>query len=363
MKIFLTYRERLAGLFIVVTALLVTAFFVGAAVRNRWLAPRVTFQALVTRGDGLRSGSPVLLSGVEIGEVGAMTIRDDDRIDVELVILKSHAHRLRAGTRATVRRLLGIGEKRVHLASATSDAAPIAPGSRIPADEPLDLLDVVAQLDLGSNLAMLNRGLAALEKLLGKLEEEGRLDRLIAAADRLGPTLAKVDALLGDVHQPVVSLVRNPALAGTLVGADRVLGDPATLKTLHGAANALEPGRIDRLVARADVLLVKLDKLMADKGPVVSLLDHTDQLITDERIDKLITSLERLTDEKKLGRILDNVSSLADQTAKVGPEIPEITRELTTTLRETTILLKALQKLPLLEGATREVREEQQRKR
>lgn len=363
MKIFLTYRERLAGLFIVLTALLVTAFFVGAAIRNRWLAPRVSFQTTVERGDSLRPGSPILLSGVEVGEVGAMTIRDDDRIDVELIILRSHAHRVRTGTRATVRRLLGIGEKRVHLSSAVADAPPVSAGSRIPAEEPMDLLDVVTKLDLGANMALLGRGLTAMEKILTKLEEDGRLDRLIAAADRAGPTLEKVDRLLGEVHEPVVSLVKNPALAGTLEGADRVLKDPATRATLKGAATALEPERIDRLVARADRLLVDLEKLTGEKGPVVSLLDHTDKLITDDRIDKLITSLERLTDEKKLGRIIDDVSVLTSETSKIGPEIPQITRELTETLRETTILLKALQRMWILEGMTKEVREEMKKER
>lgn len=363
MKIFLTYRERLAGLFIVVTALLVASFFVGAAIRNRWLAPRVTYLTLVARGDGLRPGSPVLLSGVEIGEVGGMTIRDDDRIEVELVILRQHAHRVRAGTRATVRRLLGIGEKRVLLSSTRGDARPIEPGSIIPSDEPMDLLDVLNQVDLNANLATLNRGLSALEKLLGKLEEEGRFERLVAAADRLGPTLEKVDALLGDIHRPVVSLVKNPALAGTLEGADRLLKAPATRETLEGAAAALEPARVNRLVARAERLLADVEKLTGERGPVASLLGHTDRLLTDQRIDKLLTSLERLTDEKKLGRILDDVSVLTGETSKIGPEIPEITRELTTTLRETTILLKAIQRLWILEGITREVREDMQEKR
>ncbi len=358
MKIFLSYRERLAGLFIVLTALLVTAFFAGAAIRNRWLEPRVTFQTLVARGDGLRPGSPILLSGVEIGEVGAMTIRDDDRIDVELIVLRTHAHRVRAGTRATVRRLLGIGEKRVHLSSAATASEPVSPGSRIPSDEPMDLLDVLTQLDLNSNLATLNRGLSALEKLLAKLEEAGRLDRLVAAADKVGPTLDKVDALLGDLHKPLVSLVKNPALAGTLEGADQVLKDPATRKTLRGAAVALEPQRIDRVLGRTEQLLTRLEPLMAERGPLVSLLDHTDQLITDKRIDSMITSLERLTDEKKLGRIIDNVSALTEETGKISPEIPQITRELMTTLREATILLKALQRNPLLEGAAKEVRED-----
>lgn len=361
MKIFLNYRERVAGLFIVITFVLVVAFFVGAAIRNRWLAPRVSYHTYVVRGDGLRSGSPILLSGVEVGEVGDLTILEDDRVDVELIVLSRHARRIKTGTRATVRRLLGIGEKRVHLAS-PGGGNPLRTGSLLPADEPMDLLDVVGQLDLGSYLNALNRALSAMELMLEKLEENGRLDKLVVAFDRLGPTLATVDSLLGDIHQPLVALVKDPALSGTLHGADAVLNDPATRKTLRNAATALEPQRIDRLLGRVEPLLAKLEKLTGEDGALLSTLGHADKLMTDGRVDKLITSLDKLTDEKKLGRIIDNVSVLAEQTGKIGPEIPQITRELTATLREAVIVLRALQKTWMLEGKSDEARREMQQR-
>jgi ABC-type transporter Mla subunit MlaD len=357
MKIFLTYRERVAGLFIVVTFSLVVAFFVGAAIRNRWLAPRVSYHMTVARGDGLRSGSPILLSGVEIGEVGDLTIREDDHVDVELIVLSRYGRRIKTGTRAAVKRLLGIGEKRVHLSS-PGGGKTLYPGALLPVDEPMDLLDVVGELDLSSYLNALNRALSAMELLLGKLEESGRLDKLISAFDRLGPTLERVDGLLAELHQPLVSLVKDPALSGTLRGADAVLNDPATRKTLRNAARALDPERIDRLLGRVEPLLGKLEKLTGEDGALLSTLGHADKLMTDGRIDKLITSLDRLTDEKKLGRIIDNVAILAEQTAKIGPEIPQITRELTATLREAVVVLRALQKTWILEGKSDEARRE-----
>ena len=64
MKIHLTYRERMAGLFLVMSLALVIVFVVGAAIQNKWFAARVTFHTYVMRGEGLRPGSPVLLSGI-----------------------------------------------------------------------------------------------------------------------------------------------------------------------------------------------------------------------------------------------------------------------------------------------------------
>lgn len=358
MKIFLTTRERMAGLFIVVTALLVAAFFVGAAVRNRWLAPRISYHTLVTRGDGLRSGSPVLLAGVEVGEVGSIEFRDDEHLDVELVVLTRHAGRVRKGTTVNVRRVLGIGEKRLILQPPAQVKEVVAAGTLLPALEPMDVLDVVSELDFGSLVKTSGRALGVVEKLLGTLEENNRFDRMVATFDRVGPTLDRLDKLLDDVHKPAVALLTDPALHGALSGADALLNDQATHRAVRNAAQVLEPKRVDRLIGRADQLLDRIETLTGDKGHLPSLLEHADKLLADDRIGRLIGSMERLADEKKLARLLDNLSVLAEQTGKVAPELPHLTKELTLTLREAVVVLKALQKTWVLEGKADDARRE-----
>ena len=91
-----------------------------------------------------------------------------------------------------------------------------------------------------------------------------------------------------------------------------------------------------------------------------SLLAHADKLLSDNRIDRLITSLDHLADEQKLARLLENVSLLAEQTGKISPEIPHLAKELTLTLREAVVVLKALQKTWMLEGKSNDARKELQ---
>ncbi len=362
MKIFLTYRERAAGLFLLSAMALVIAFVVGAAAKNRWFAPRVSYHMQVERGDGLREGSPILLSGVEVGEIGRVTILEDDRLDVELLVLTQHAHRVREGTTAVVRRLLGIGEKRVHLSTPPGENRTAEAGALIPSDEPLDLIDVVGTLNLGQSLRVTERALSTLEKLLGNLDEDERLDRMLGVMDRIGPTLEKVDKLLDDVHEPLVAVVSDPNLRGTLRGASSVLNEPATKKTLQNAAKILDPERIDGLLSRTESLLSRMDQLTAKEGVLTSTLENTNRLLTDGRTDRLITSLEKLTDEKKLGRIVDNMAVLAEQMARIGPAIPSLTRDMQVTLQEAVVVLKALQKTWILEDKARSVRKEQGQK-
>lgn len=358
MRIQLSYRERFAGIFLLLAAALVVLFIVGAAVQNRWFAPRVTFHTHVVRGEGLREGSPVLLSGIEVGEIGTLTIMDDNRIDVELEILEQHASRVRSGSKAVIRRLLGIGEKRIDLVSSDDAGDPLPAGALIPADEPLDLLDVVSTIDLGQYIKTMDRAVAAMEVLLSKLEEENRLERMVVAFDEMGPTMQRMSALLEEINEPMAELIKDPAFRGTFQGADKVFNDPATRKTMRRMARTLEPEKVDRLMRRTDALLVRFDQLLAEDGHMQGAMAGMDKLMNDGRMDRMLTSMEKLTDAEKLEKLVDNMAILAEQMAKIGPEIPVMTRDMTKAMREAVVVLKALQKTWLLDDETAEAKKE-----
>ncbi|HUT78463.1 MAG TPA: MlaD family protein [Polyangia bacterium] len=362
MKIYTSYRERIAGIFLLLAALSVVLFLVGTAVENRWFEARVTFHTHVVRGDGLRKGSPVLLSGIDVGEIGELTILDDNRIDVEIVVLEKHAHRLREGSKAEVRRLLGIGEKRINLISAGKGGggggAALPAGALLPADEPIDLLDAVSAVDLGQYIKTMDRAVAAMEILLGKLEEENRLERMVEAFDQMGPTMSRLNELLSEINEPLAALLNDPSMRGTMRGADKVFNDPATRASLRRLSGALEPERVDRLMVRTDSLLARFDALLAEDSHLTGTLAGADRLMNDGRMDRMLTALEKLTDAEKLEKLVDNLGVLAEQMAKIGPEIPSMTREMTTTMREAVIVLKALQKTWLLKDESKDARKE-----
>ncbi len=374
MKIFLSKPERTAGLFIVGSLALVVVFFVGAAVQNKWLTPRVHFHTTVVHGDGLRPGAPILLSGVEVGEIHALVLRSHGAIDVDMVVLKDHAALIQAGTHAVVRRLLGFGEKRIHLTPPAGNAPALPPGARLQAVEQTDIPEALAELDLGAYLGTMNRAMAAAELVLKKLEDGDRLERMVSALDRLGPVVEKVDKLLDEVHEPVVALLRNPALPQaldaanellhdptlhlTLAGMSQLTNDPATRKLVHGGAAVMDPERLNKMLEHVEALTARLDAMTGENGAVTHILASADKVVSGDRMDRLVGAVERLTDEKKLGRILDNVSVLAEQTAKMGPEIPRLTHELTVTLREAVVVLRALQKTWMLEGKSDDARKD-----
>ena len=356
MKIHLTYRERMAGLFLVMSVALVIVFVVGTAIQNKWFAARVTFHTYVVRGEGLRPGSPVLLSGIEVGEIGDLTIMDDNRIDVELVILEEHAFRVQRGSKAVIRRVLGIGEKRIQLESPPEKGEKLPPGAIIAADEPLDILDAVAAVDLGNYLETMDRAVSSLEVLLKKLEENNRMERMVEAFDQLGPTMEKVNYLLGEINEPMAALIKDPALRRTFRGADKVFNDPNMKKVMRNMSKTFEPDKVLAMIDQLNVTAKNLDSMVVEGGDLQTTLAGANRLMNDGRMDRMLTAMDKLTDAEKLEGLIDNMALLASQMAKIGPEIPAMSREMIVTMRELSIVLKALQKHWLLDDEAAEVR-------
>jgi phospholipid/cholesterol/gamma-HCH transport system substrate-binding protein len=357
-KIYLSYRERIAGLFMLFSIIGVVAFLVGAAIQNRWFEPRTAFRTHVVRGEALRSGSPVLLSGLDVGEIGELTILPDNRIEVELLIRNPYERRLRRGTIAEVRRVVGLGEKRVILVSGTESKEPLPSGALIPANEPLDIMDAIANVDLGRYVATLDRVVDAMEVTLKKLEEKDRLERIMETFDQMGPTLKQMNSLLTDLHEPLTSLVGDPNFKGTFEGAAKVFNDRNTRRAMKAVANTFEKERMDLLLAKMDKVMTRFDEMSAKDGTLTAALSSANKALSDKRFDRLLTSMEKLADADKLTKLVDNMSVVAREMAKMGPKIPTLTREMIATMREAVVVLKALQKTWLLEEESKEVRKQ-----
>jgi hypothetical protein len=357
-KIYLSYRERVAGFFVLFALAGVIAFVVGAALQNRWLEPRIRFRTHVLRGDALRSGSPVLLSGLEIGEIGDLTILPDNRIEVELLIRERYAGRLRRGTTAEIRRVVGLGEKQILLVSGTESSASLPAGALIPANEPLDIIDAIATVDLGRYLNTMDRMVDAMEVTLKKLEEKDRLERIMETFDQMGPTLEQLNQLLKDLHEPLVNLVEDPNFKETFEGAAKVFNDRNTRRAMKAVADTFEKERMDGLLLRMEAAVEHIDEISKPDGDLRGALSGANRVFNDKRFDRLIASMEKLADAEKLGKLVDNMGVVAKGMAKMGPAIPTLTKEMIATMREAVVVLKALQKTWLLEEESNAVRKQ-----
>ena len=87
-------------------------------------------------------------------------------------------------------------------------------------------------------------------------------------------------------------------------------------------------------------------------------MDATDKLLNDGRMDNVLGSMERLSENKRLERLIDDMAVLTHEFKNVAPDIPVLTREMLSTLKEMVVVFKALQKTWILDDESEEARKE-----
>jgi hypothetical protein len=200
------------------------------------------------------------------------------------------------------------------------------------------------------------------ELLLTKLEEEQRLERMMEAFDQVGPTMTLLNHLIAEIDKPLADLIGDPSLRRTFQGADKVFNDPQTRKAMRAVATTFDAERMSNLIARMEQASSRLADALAEGGDFQGAMTGANRLLNDGRADRMLTAMEKITADKKLNTLVDNMAVVADQTAKIGPEIPTMAKELISTLQEAVIVLKAVQKTWLLDDESKAVIKEIKKK-
>ncbi len=237
-------RELGVGSFVALALLVLALAVMSVGTDSELFVDTVEYRVVFPDTGGLRVGSPVKLSGVQVGSVRAILLPTDPGstgIEVRLRIQSTYAPRVRADSTATIRYLqLVSGEKYIEVKPGTEPAGPLAPGGLLAIEEGTALLEQgedIAQ-DLGEVTAALSDILRPLrdgEGLLGELIQDPDFGR--EGLDKLRGTLDNLEALTADLRRGrgfVGRALTDPELA------DRIDDLAATLEGLRTFVAALE---------------------------------------------------------------------------------------------------------------------------
>lgn len=230
-------RDVKVGLFVLAGILFsaLVIFLIGD--ERRLFASSAEFKAKFTDVQGLKSGAPVRMGGIDIGHVksvGYSKDPDDQTIYVVLDIVKSESGRIRTDSKVSVVNKGLLGDKMVEITKGKAETM-VAVGGEIPADESEDVIvkatnmankagDVMDDIralsaslndkqlhkDLQGSVSALNTMLRQVtegegypHKFLTNKEESERISRAIASLDRLsadlGTTVRETNAIIGRI--------------------------------------------------------------------------------------------------------------------------------------------------------------------
>lgn len=238
-------------------------------------------------GSGIRQGEPVYLSGVDVGYVGDVDLRQDGTLIVTMRIEK-HYH-VPDGTTAAVEPNGIFGDVDIALRPLRPSASFIAPGDTVP---PGKAAPGVAQL------------LARADSASGKLEDVARtvqvelvqgggiadLRKTLEDADKLVNQLSRIATQQSDQLSDVTRSLKRTANAIDSAAVDSAVQN---LKTTTSNMSALSDN-LEHATDHLDAILVKVDSGNGTFGKLVNDPALYNQLqSTLARIDSLAADLRK----------------------------------------------------------------------
>ncbi len=273
----------------VLVGITATVAIVALVTGSLWLArgglqPGYPLYAKFTWGAGLKQGQPVLLSGVNVGYVDKVTIRQDGLLIVEFRIRKEYHVPL--GTTATIQPNGFFGDQLIALTALKPNPKSYQKGDTILSGHPTPQLgDVLARVDtIAAHISVLT---SALQKELVDAGGLADIHKTIVAANKLVVELGRVaDEQSAELSKTQAALRR----VATAIDSAQI---DSTVKSLSGAAASVKTLAADlrETTTKLNSTLAKLNdgngsmgKLMNDPGvynDVRGLLQRIDSLTAD----------------------------------------------------------------------------------
>ncbi len=289
--------------------LFVTVFFAGGI--ENLLFPRVELKALIQDVKGLRKGSPVWLSGIEIGAVKNIHLHPEFGTIITLSVKESALEYIRKDSSASVLTMGLLGDKYVELSPGTKEASPVRPGDTIHGTAQMELKDV---MEVGTvSIQKMSDFIKKLDSLVTNIEKgEGSISKLLkdpALYDNLADATRSLALGLRDMRNAqgtLKLLVEDPSLYNNLLAASasfeelskKMNESSGTLKKL-----AEDPALYNKLVSATtavETFSVRLNSVLEtiDKGEGVAGSLVKDKELADD-LKSAVTELKTLIRDLK----------------------------------------------------------------
>jgi len=197
-------REIKVGAFILTSIIIIVGvvFLIGG--EKRLFGGKIKYKIFFNSAGGLYPGDPVLLKGVEVGNVVKIGFPSDlekKKILVEISVLKKVSSRIREDTRARISAASLVYGKVVELTMGSLKEPEIPPGGTIKAEEATSyaaIMDSTTLMleDIREVFSKMNRGEGMIGLLLNNpLEMRRTLHNLSVSSQRLAFLLKKADSV------------------------------------------------------------------------------------------------------------------------------------------------------------------------
>ncbi len=279
---------KAVGLFVIIAGVAATAVLVGLGISQGWVTPKATVWAIFDEARYIRTGDPVTLSGLEVGQVGGLSLTNDLCVAAELRIERRYVPRLTKNTVARSEPPLVLGPGKIRLEPDPS-GLPLAPGDTLATEQvegAQELVETVQEI-----LATVDATILNLQQVSGDV---AMLSENLSHPDSSFMRTMRATAYLAEAFSDADGLL--PALL--LDSSLRVRID-STITAATQAARELH-----LLMQNVEHLVGSTDTLLVDASSLAGLLEESASVLNVELVPtlrELRLTLERIRSSWLLG--------------------------------------------------------------
>ncbi len=337
----LRWAKLKVGIVITIGLVIVFLAIMFAGNIEKAFVSRVEIYALVNDVKGLRKGSPVWFSGVEIGSVKSIRFTVQQKVKVEMSILSDAIKYLKTDSRASILTLGLLGDRYVEITPGSNEAEGLKAGDAIIGTTPIEIQDVVETSQ--ESIAKISDFIIMLEDILVKIEKgEGTVSKFLrdpSVYDNIKEATKELTVLLEKIESgkgTIGKLLNEDSLYRNLSSSvDDIKLFAKTLKISEGTLNKLinDPSLYNRFQKASENLDTFTQKLASSKGTV-------NKLIEDESLYDNINEISA-----KLNGLLERIDKGEGLMGSLVRD-EELSKELKTTLKELNTLIKDIKENP-----------------
>lgn len=196
-----THHERIAGIFLILSAVVFFGVLVAVAIHKGWFESKVNYFAIFKKADGIMEGSPVQIMGIRVGTIEHVEITADRRIKITFSVRKTYAERLKADSEAQLVRPFIIGERVLDISPGADEAEILAMNSEVPSVETFDLLTLLSGKELNGAISQMGELMTNFQVLMTAFLSKDRTASYIRIIDRLDPLLKNTNSLMSQMQK------------------------------------------------------------------------------------------------------------------------------------------------------------------
>jgi len=322
--------DRYVGILVVFAILMAVVALVFVGRGQKWFAKRSPYKVVFSKVQGLKPGTPVTISGMEVGNVKSLRLDPQSKVELMIEVLQRYQGNIRQDSQAAIAMAL-IGGKTIEITVGSPEKPLLPPGSTIPSLEPREITDLLKEIDVKGYLKKIDEVLDNLNSITHKLDDpKGSLFRTLGNLEFVTSQLKNGQGSMGAILQdPKMHGEINAAIAQvrrSLSNAEEITRNAAQV------SQNLPPlmGEVDRSVKEVPKLIEELKKALAELPPIL------------EDIKKTTAHAPA---------IAENVKGITADVKKGSPQIPELLTTTQETTEDTDKLIQGLQKHWLLRGS------------